>query len=111
LFPPDSGALAQVFIDVNGTEFRYPSIGGIEWAGIGPGMSSQQFRLPTAKEYQIRFRVILRVSGMDKELLSQETKFVRSFPYSDTYDLHERAGSTRAAAVRATVAFSVRGES
>jgi hypothetical protein len=110
LFPLDSGALAQVFIDVNGTEFRYPSIGGIEWSEIGPGMSSQQFLLPSAKEYQIRFRAILRVRDMDKEILSQETKFVTNLPFTGTYALHEREGSTRAAAVRAIVSFSLRAQ-
>jgi hypothetical protein len=41
---------------VNGVEFVYPSVGGVEWLGIGPSMAGQVYRLPRTRDvYRVRF--------------------------------------------------------
>jgi len=62
------GAQVRVTANVNGTEYVYPSVGGVEWLEVGPGMSAQKFRLPPERdEYIVRFEADVRVPGKGKQ--------------------------------------------
>jgi hypothetical protein len=55
LYGPLAGAEIRVTAKVNGTEFTYPTLEGVEWLGVGPQMASQQFRIPPATQYELQF--------------------------------------------------------
>ncbi|MFN8470029.1 MAG: effector-associated domain EAD1-containing protein [Caldilineaceae bacterium] len=92
------GAQVRVTANVNGTEYVYPSVGGVEWLEVGPGMSAQKFRLPPASdEYIVRFAADVRVPGKGKQraitgkLTSVAEDIVHvagDIPYAGRYVLH-----------------------
>ena len=108
LFPANPQAEVQVQIDVNGTVFQYPSVGGVEWMNVGPAMSPQRFRLPPiGAGYDVRLEMTVREGSLVTRLASQSVESVSVLPFKSTYQLHQVSGMTRAAGVAATVTYSV----
>ena len=110
LFPDSPSDQVQVSAFVNGTEFLYPSIGGVEWLKVGPAMAGQTFKLPKAEQYEVRFEMRKR-TGPDPavaRLLSQETVTLARVPRRGSYSLHgfDPVGLTRSGTVSAEVLFS-----
>ena len=100
----------KVTAKVNGIEYQYPSLEGVEWMEVGPTMSSQQFRIPRAKDgYNVRFSMLVRLEGNDIKMVSQRTEHFNTAPFKGRYRLH-RLGkeNTRAATVEAEIAYSAR---
>ena len=60
LFPGDSGASVKVTATVNNVDYKYPSVGGVEWLKVGPNMSPGVFQIPSATHYEIRFAMTFR---------------------------------------------------
>jgi hypothetical protein len=60
LFPDNSNAEVQLLVYVNGTEYRHPSVGGVEWMKTGTSMSEKIIELPTSARYDVRFEMKLR---------------------------------------------------
>ncbi len=97
-FAARPGAQVRVVANVNGTEFIYPSRGGVEWLEVGPSMSAQIFRLPPARErYIVRFEATVRVPAAHGEakttgrLTSVKDDIVDvadGIPFSGRYILH-----------------------
>jgi hypothetical protein len=105
----DSGKV-KVTAKVNGIEYQYPSLEGIEWMEVGPTMSSQQFRVPRANGgYNIRFTMVVRHEGNDIKMVSQRTEHFNTAPFNGRYRLY-RIGeeNTRGATVEAEIEYSVR---
>ena len=92
------GAQVRVVANVNGTEFIYPSRGGVEWLEVGPSMSAQVFPLPPARDrYVIRFEADVRVPAANGrpeikgKLTSVKEDIVNvtdGIPFSGRYILH-----------------------
>ena len=110
LFPPSDSAEVQVAVFVNGTEFRYPSLAGVEWLQVAPSMAGQSFKLPKAEQYEVRFEMRKRekAGGPAASLVSQETVTLKKAPYEGSYALHgfDPASKTRSGTVSAQIAFS-----
>jgi hypothetical protein len=97
-FAARPGVQVRVTANVNGTEYVYPSVGGVEWLEVGPGMSAQKFRLPPeSDEYIVRFEAAVRVPGKGKQravtgkLTSVTEDIVHvagDIPYTGRYVLH-----------------------
>ena len=109
LFGTSSGGKVKVTAKINGVEYRYPSLEGVEWMEVGPEMSHQQFRVPRARDdYQVRFVMTLRSHGHDYEMVSQQTDYVRTLPHEGLYSLY-RVGEerTRSAGIEAEVKYAL----
>lgn len=109
LFPDDPSAEVQLIVDVNGTKFRHPSVGGIEWMQVGPGMSEKVIELPTAPNYAIRFEMQFRNVQGNKGTLqtAQRIDHIIDLPASNKYELYQVQGVTRLASVSAEVRYEV----
>jgi hypothetical protein len=110
LFPESESAEIQVSAFVNGTEFRYPSVAGVEWLNVAPSMSGQTFKLPKAETYELRIEMRKRQPPESQlaRLVSQETVTLGEVPFSGTYRLHgfDPSSRTRSGEVSAQVKFS-----
>ncbi len=107
LFPANPNAEVQIIAYVNGSKFQYPSIAGITWLKVGPGMSPQIIEIPTAERYETRFELNLKLPDGIKRLVSQTVLPISELPFTADYKLHPVAGETREAAVGAVVSFSL----
>lgn len=107
LYGPLEGGKVRVTATVNGLEYTYPSLEGIEWAAVGPEMSTQQFRVPGARSgYRIRFSMLVRKDGEDVRMVSQETDTASGLPFSSEYELYEVGEeATRAPHVGAVIRY------
>jgi hypothetical protein len=113
------GTQVRVTASVNDTEYIYPSVGGVQWLEVGPGMSAQKFRLPPADEtYTIRFEAAVRVPGENGEpdtlgtLTSVEEDIVNiaeDIPFSGRYVLHtlDPVHMSRSAQANAEIAYLI----
>lgn len=102
----NSNSLVKVIAEVNGTDYTYPSLEGVEWMKVGPTMSSQQFRLPkTSSGYEVRFAAQLKLDDEITDFVSQETHVVKNLPLSKTFNLYRKEGSARAQNIEATVQY------
>jgi len=117
-FSAKPGAQVRVTANVNGTEFTYPSVGAVEWLEVGPGMSSQSFHLPPARDKIIvRFQADVRVPSDDQDwisgqLISVNEKIINvddPLPISDKYVLHtfDPVHNARGANAAATLSYKV----
>lgn len=110
LFPHSDTADVQVSVFVNGTEFRYPSLAGVEWLKVAPSMAGQSFPLPKAEQYEVRFEMRKRESpgAAAASLRSVETVTLKKEPFEGSYGLHgfDPASRTRSGSVSAQVDFS-----
>jgi len=113
LFDRFPDAQVKVIANVNDTTFTYPTLPGVEWLGVGPTMSTQQFHLPPSgpRGYRIRFEMLLRQFPEHPEIVntlkSTETVFITSLPIARSYSLHLVDHSVRGPAIVAVVSFSV----
>lgn len=109
LFPASDSASVKVNAFVNGTQFTYPSIGGVEWLQVAPSMAGQTFRLPNTGHYEIRFEMLKKEQGKIAKLLSQETISFTKGSTEDRYGLHgfDPASSTRSGRVSAEIIYSI----
>ncbi|WP_339137519.1 MAG: hypothetical protein WGN25_05560 [Candidatus Electrothrix sp. GW3-4] len=97
-FAARPGAQVRVTANVNGTNFLYPSVGGIEWLEVGPSMSSQVYHLPPTRErYLVRFEAEVRIPARagKEEILGKLTSVKEDIiaaqgdiPFSGKYILH-----------------------
>jgi hypothetical protein len=110
LFPDSDLAEVQVSAFVNGTEFRYPSLAGVEWLKVASSMAGQSFKLPNAEQYELRFEMRKREKpgGPIASLVSQETVALKKAPFASSYALHgfDPASRTRSGTVSAQIVFS-----
>ena len=111
VFPPSDQDEIQCLIVVNGIQYRYPSIAGVDWLGVSSTMSGQTFVLPKAERYEIRFEVLKRTQSNRKQtrrLVSQETLTLGK-PSSGDYRVHgfDPSSGTRSGTVEAEVAWSL----
>ena len=110
LFGGLEGGKVKVVAKINGLEYRYPSLEGVEWMEVGPTMSSQQFRLPRAEEgYSVRFTMTLKKNGETVRLVSQRTDHFAKAPFHGRYSVY-RVGeeNSRAASVDAQIEYTAR---
>jgi hypothetical protein len=92
------GAQVRVTAYVNGSEYVYPSAGGVEWLEVGPAMSAQKFRLPpAADEYIVRFEAAVRVPRKGKKpqatgaltsVAEDVVNVATDIPFAGRYILH-----------------------
>lgn len=109
------GSEVRVIATVNGVEYVYPTLGGIEWLEIGPTMAAQSFRLPaSADAYTIRFAAEVRTPGDESaapsRLISVQEEVINvpaDLPFEGTYGLHLLNDMSRAARVSAEVVYRV----
>jgi hypothetical protein len=106
LFPSDPNAEIQVLAFINGTQYRYPGVAGIEWLKVGPSMSPGSFEIPISDTYELRLEAVVRDSPQER-LVSQEILEISHLPYSKEYALHKTVMTTRDASVSASVQFSI----
>jgi hypothetical protein len=109
LFPDRPTAEVQLFIYVNGTEYRHPSVAGVEWMRVGPAMSEKIIELPPAPRYDVRFEMRIREGPTLKtqQQTSQQVTPIKALPYSEEYKLYQVENKSRAAAVSAVVSYEV----
>ena len=109
LFPDKPNAEVQVSIFVNGTEYRHPSVAGVEWMKVGPSMSEKVIELPSAARYDVRFEMRLREGPTLKtqQQVSQQITPIKALPYSDEYNLYQVENKSRAAGISAVVSYEV----
>lgn len=110
LFGELEGGKVKVTAKVNGLEYHYPSLEGIEWLEVGPTMSAQQFRLPRAREgYDIRFTMVVKKDDETVRMVSQSTDHFSTTPFRGRYRLH-RVGeeNTRMPSVGAEIEYSAK---
>jgi len=110
LFPERPNAEVQLSIFVNGTEYRHPSVGGVEWMKVGPSMSEKIIEVPTSSRYDIRFEMRLRdgpTLKTQQQLAAQQVTPVKALPYSEEYRLYQVENKSRAASVSAVVSYEV----
>jgi hypothetical protein len=109
LFPQRPDTSVQVTAFVNETQFRYPSVAGVEWLEVGPNMVPQTFRLPQSQNYELRFE--LRLKGREpsesERMVSQEVLSLSGAPTSGQYNLYRRDENTHGVSVHAAVRYSV----
>lgn len=118
-FAAAPGAQVRVTAHVNGVPFVYPSVGGVEWLEVGPGMSAQKFHLPPTREaYLIRFEAKARAPARSGEgwtegaLTSVDEHRVRApqdLPHEGVYVLHtlDPIHRARSASAEATISYRV----
>jgi hypothetical protein len=109
LFPDRPNAEVQLSILVNGSEYRHPSVAGVEWMKVGPAMSEKIIELPTASRYDVRFEMRLRdgPKGPTKLRAAQKITYITTLPFSEEYSLYDIDGDSRAAGVSAVVSYEV----
>jgi hypothetical protein len=114
LHPPDPNAEIQLSIFVNDTEYRHPSVGGVEWMKTGPAMSEKIIRLPSTPkfEYEVRFEMRVRSGGVynaqsSYHMGSQMQMPVMTLPYSGEYSLYRTDNKTRSAGVGGVVPWEL----
>lgn len=109
LFPDRPTAEVQLSVFVNGTEFRHPSVAGVEWMKVGPAMSEKIIELPPAPRYDVRFEMRMRDAPKGKTTFraAQKITYITSLPFSEEYSLYEIDSGSRAAAVSALVSYEV----
>ena len=111
LFPGSEQDEIQCTAFVNGTEYRYPSVAGVDWLAVAPTMSGQTFVLPKAERYEIRFELQKRRRSNREDiarLLSQET-LTLSKPATGVYDVHgfDPTSGTRSGTVDGEIAYAL----
>lgn len=109
LFPERPNAEVQLSVFVNGTEYRHPSVGGVEWMKVGPSMSEKIIEVPTASRYDVRFEMRLREGSTlkNQQHMAQQITPIKTLPYSEEYRLYPVENKSRAANVSAVVAYEV----
>jgi hypothetical protein len=109
LFPDRPNAEVQLSVFVNGTEYKHPSVGGVEWMKVGPQMSEKIIEVPTASRYDVRFEMRLREGPTLKtqQHMAQQVTPIMSLPYSEEYRLYQVENKSRAAGVSAVVSYEV----
>ena len=109
LFPDRPSAEVQLSVFVNGTEYRHPSVAGVEWMKVGPAMSEKTIELPPASRYEVRFEMRMRDGPKGKTTFraAQKITFIITFPFNEEYSLYEVDSGSRAAAVSALVSYEV----
>jgi hypothetical protein len=114
LFPEDPEAEVQLSVFVNGTEYRHPSVAGVEWMKIGPSMNDKIIEVPRDDWYQVRFEMRMR----DGDVYETSTPVIRTsqqvtpvmkkeLPYKEEYRLYPVQDSTRSATVAALVTYEI----
>lgn len=119
LYPDNENIDIQVFAFVNGTSFKHPSVGGVEWMKVGPNMSHKIIELPKAEAYQIRFELRYKegdvVLGSSTNLVpkefnrmaSQMVTQVLKYPFTEVYNLYKVNDRSRGASVSASVKYTL----
>ena len=109
LFPDRPSAEVQLSVFVNGTEYRHPSVAGVEWMKVGPAMSEKTIELPPASRYEVRFEMRMRDGPKGKTTFraAQKITYIITFPFNEEYSLYEVDSGSRAAAVSALVSYEV----
>ena len=109
LFPDRPSAEVQLSVFVNGTEYRHPSVAGVEWMKVGPAMSEKTIELSPASRYEVRFEMRMRDGPKGKTTFraAQKITYIITFPFNEEYSLYEVDSGSRAAAVSALVSYEV----
>ncbi len=124
LYPENPSAEVQVFFAVNGLEFKFPSVAGVEWMNIGPFMSGKTVEVPPSVEYVVSFRMRLRPSANEPaaELDSKQQMHIpireassqsmirvprSNLPFRGSYSLYDVQNGVRGASVRASIDFEI----
>ncbi len=109
LFPHDEKASVQVTAIVNDIQFKYPSIGGVQWLEVADDMSEQCFDLPPAQRYKVRFTMKIRVGARISDAVSQTEVVLRDTPVTNQeYPLYylELEYHTHTGPIKAVVVYS-----
>ena len=112
LYPPDPTANIRVQINVNGTEWLFPNIAGVEWMKVGPDMSQKIVRLPTATSYHLQFKMVFRNTDVqasndfpvEVEVTGPNAK---KLPFEASYKLYLTAGGTTTSNAIAEIYYAV----
>lgn len=109
LFPDRPDAEVQLLVFVNDTEYRHPSVAGVEWMKVGPAMSVKIIELPVASIYQVRFEMRLREgpNGPTRLRAAQRIDHITTLPFSEEYPLYDIDVQIRHAGVSAVVTYEV----
>jgi len=108
LYPANEDEQVQIYAFINGTEYRYPSVAGVEWLQVGPTMSPGIFEIPDSDIYEVRFEGNMRRRDYgSRHLASQQVITVTTLPYSGKYSLHQVDEGVRSAGISASLRFSL----
>jgi hypothetical protein len=109
LFASEPESEVQVHAFINDSDFRYPSVAGVSWLKVGPGMSPGIFELPNTDRYDVRFEILLKDSNGERKLASQLVIPISasSIPVTKDYSVHPVSGMTRGASIGATLSFEI----
>lgn len=98
--PPETAVRITAF--VNGSEFRHPNVGGIEWIRVGPAMGHKVFRVPRAPRYEVRFEMGFQEAPT---ALNQRVEFVDELPVEDFYNFYPTETAIRSSTPAAKLHF------
>jgi len=109
VLPLGESPRVKVTARVNGSEYVYPSLEGVEWMRVGPEMSAQRFRIPEAKSgYDVRFTMIVDDGNERVRMVSMNTNYIDQLPSSSGYSLYRVDDeATRGASVVAVVKYEL----
>jgi len=101
-FGRGNGQGVRVTATVNGLEYIYPTLPGVEWLQIGPEMAPQSYQIPVRDSYTVRFAAELRngssLVSVEEQHLSSTTDGIKIYGLREL-DRGQR-GSTAGAEVR-----------
>lgn len=115
LFPEDQTAEVQLIASVNGTEYTFPSVANVKWMRVGPDMNQKIIPIPSADNYEIRFRLNYksgrRASNEEPHKITRRTRDKISqltpIQVSSDYKLYPVDGGTASPAVIAVVSYRI----
>lgn len=100
-----AGKGVRVTANVNGIDYMYPSIAGVEWMQIGPEMASQTFQIPVRDTYTLRFAAQLRdgpaLVSVEEQRVNSKTNGVA------TYGVRQLDRGQRSASIAAEIRYTI----
>jgi hypothetical protein len=90
---------------VNGVDYVYPTLPGVDWLEVGPDMAPQSYQLPIRDTYIVRFAAMLQ----DGMLLAsvEEHRVTGATDGTKAYALRQVNSRTRSAPITAEVRYSI----
>jgi hypothetical protein len=97
----------QLTAIINGTNYVYPTLDGVDWAEVGDTMAPQTFQIPIAPRYDVSFS--MKAQRRHSDFKSVETQsFNGGSDGAKIYHLHEVNNRTRGAAISADVNYEIK---
>jgi hypothetical protein len=100
----------RVTATVNGVEYIYPNLPGVDWLEIGPEMAGQTFQLPLRDTYLVRFSAEIRERyehTITPYVSVEEQRINRKTDGPMTYAIREVERGQRAAPAAAEIIYEI----